>query len=89
MLDNLRSQASFQEDEEPIDHKPPKTPKKPKEPKEPKEPKLGGSRRSLDQLTGMTAPQRFALVLMLFFIVCLFGVMLLLISGKVVLPFLP
>ena len=79
MLDNLRSQASFNEDSEPIDHKPPKGPKVSK---------LGRSRRSIDQLTGMTAPQRFALVLMVFFIVCLFGVMLLLITGKVVLPFL-
>jgi hypothetical protein len=83
MLDNLRNQASFQEEEEPIDHKPPKQPKQPKPPKSTK------ARRSLDQVTGMTAPQRFALVLMLFFIVCLFGTMLLLISGKVVLPFIP
>jgi hypothetical protein len=83
MLDNLRNQASFQEEEEPIDHKPPKQPKQPKPPKSTK------ARRSLDQVTGMTAPQRFALVLMLFFIICLFGTMLLLISGKVVLPFIP
>ena len=83
MLDNLRNQASFQEEEEPIDHKPPKPPKQPKPPKSTK------ARRSLDQVTGMTAPQRFALVLMLFFIICLFGTMLLLISGKVVLPFIP
>jgi len=77
MLDNLRNQASFQEEQEPIDHKPPK------------QPKAAKKRRSFDQLTGMTAPQRFALVLMLFFIVCLFGIMLLLVSGKVVLPFIP
>jgi len=86
MLDNLRNQASFQEEEEPIDHKPPKQPKSPKEPKSPRSTK---ARRSLDQVTGMTAPQRFILVLMLFFIVCLFGSILLLISGKVVLPFIP
>ena len=86
MLDNLRNQALFQEEEEPTDHKPPQQPKPPKSPK-PRKPRKPG--RSIDQVTGMTAPQRFALVLMLFFIVCLFGSMLLLVSGKVVLPFIP
>jgi hypothetical protein len=89
MLDNLRNQALFQEEEEPTDHKPPQQPKPPKSPKprKPRKPRKPG--RSIDQVTGMTAPQRFALVLMLFFIVCLFGSMLLLVSGKVVLPFIP
>lgn len=82
MLDNLRNESSFQEDEEPIDHKPPKPPKQPGSSGRPK------TRRSLDQVTGMTATQRFALALMLLFIVCLFGTMLLLISGKVVPPFI-
>jgi len=86
MLDNLRNQALFQEEEEPTDHKPPQQPKPPKSPK-PRKPRKPG--RSIDQVTGMTAPQRFALVLMLFFIVCLFGSMLLLVFGKVVLPFIP
>ena len=86
MLDNLRNQASFQEEEEPIDHKPPQQPK-PRKPRTPRTPRT--PRRSFDQLTGMTAPQRFILVMMLFFIVCLFGIMLLFISGRVVLPFIP
>jgi hypothetical protein len=74
MLDNLRNQASFQEDE-------------PVETPEVKPPKQKKPRRGLDKMTGMTAPQRFALALMLFFIVCLFGTLLLFISGKVLLPF--
>lgn len=76
MLENLRDQASFQEEEAPLDPNAPKPPK-------PRKP-----RRNLDQITGMTAPQRFALAVMLFIIVCLLGVMLLLISGKVVPAFM-
>jgi 1,4-dihydroxy-2-naphthoate octaprenyltransferase len=75
MLDNLRNQASFQE-EEPNDSK---TSQDSKERK---------PRRSLDQLTHMTPQQRFALALMLLIIVVLLGVMLLLISGVVVPPFM-
>ena len=71
MLDNLRDQASFQEEEEPLDPNAPK-PRKP--------------RRSFDQIIGMTAPQRFSLAVMLLIIVSLLGVMFLLISGKMVLP---
>ncbi len=71
MLDNLRDQTSFTEEEAPPDPNAPKPPK-------PRKP-----RRTLDQMTGMTAPQRFALAVMLFVIVCLMGVMFLLISGKV------
>jgi len=77
MLDNLRNQASFQEEEEPID------------PNAPKPPKLRKPRRSLDQVTGMTPPQRFVLALMLLFIVCLLGAMLLLVTGKMIPPFIP
>jgi hypothetical protein len=75
MLDNLRDQASFTE-EEPLDLNTPKPPK-------PRKP-----RRSLDQITGMTAQQRFALAVMLSIIICLLGVILLLFSGKIVPPFL-
>ena len=76
MLDNLRDQTSFQEEEEPLDPNAPKPPK-------PRKP-----RRSFDQITGMTAQQRFALAVMLSIMVCLVGTMLLLISGKMVPSFL-
>ena len=69
MLDNLRDQASFQEEEEPLDPNAPKPPK---------------PRRSFDQITGMTAQQRFALAVMLSIMVCLLGTVFLLISGKIV-----
>ncbi len=76
MLDNLRSQTSFEPEEEeelpaPIEEKKPKRPKK---------------RRSLDQMTGMKAPQRFMLALMLMIMVCLLGVILLVLAEKIVLP---
>jgi len=76
MLDNLRDQASFQEEEELLDPNAPNlsNPRKP--------------RRNFDQITGMTAQQRFALAVMLSIIVCLLGTMLLLISGKMVPPFM-
>ncbi len=76
MLDNLRDQASFQEEEEPLD------------PNAPKPPRPRRPRRSLDQITGTTAQQRFALAVMLSIMVCLLGVMLLIISGKMVPSFL-
>jgi hypothetical protein len=76
MLDNLRDQASFQEEEEPV------------EPNTPKPPKVRGPRRSFDQITGTNARQRFALAVMLSIIVCLLGTMFLVISGKIVPSFL-
>jgi hypothetical protein len=76
MLDNLRDQASFQEDEELQDSNPPRPPK-------PRKPRTG-----FDKITGMTAMQRFALAVMLSIMVCLLGTMLLLISGKIVPPFM-
>ena len=75
MLDNLRNQATFQEDE-PLESETPKTPKPRR------------ARRSFDRLIGMTAPQRFALAVMLAIVVCLLGVMFLVISEKIVPPFL-
>jgi len=80
MLDSLRDQASFQEEkvEEPLD------PNASKQHKQHKTPKPRKPRRSFDQVTGMTAQQRFALAVMLSVMVCLLGTMFLLISGKVV-----
>ncbi len=76
MLDNLREQASFKEEEEPLDPHAPKPPK-------PRKP-----RRSIDQITGMTAQQRFLLAVMLFVMVCLLGTMFLLLAGKIAVPFI-
>lgn len=99
MLDNLRDQASFTEEEEPPDPKKSKQPtqplqppqpkqlKPPKQPKPPKPPKQSRQRkqsRSFDQVTHMTAVQRFTLAVMLLIIVSLLGTMFLLISGKIV-----
>jgi len=76
MLDNLRDQASFQpgEEEEPMAAEAPESPQPPK------------PRRSFNQATGTTAPQRLILALMLLVMVCLLGLVLLIITGKVVLP---
>jgi hypothetical protein len=77
MLDNIRDQASFQDDEEEADDlnelNPPKT-RKP--------------RQSFDQIIGMSAMQRFALAVILLVMVCLLGTMFLLLSGKMVPSFL-
>ena len=75
MLDNIRNQATFQE-EEPLDIDAPKPPKQRK------------PRPNLDRITGMNAKQRFALAVMLSIMVCLLGTMFLLISGKMVPLFL-
>jgi hypothetical protein len=75
MLDNLRSQASFTPDEE-----------EPPEPSKPEEPKPPKPHRSIDQITGTTDRQRFLLAVMVLVMVCLLGSILLLITGKVVLP---
>jgi hypothetical protein len=76
MLDNIRDQASFTPEEEPLDPNAPKPPKPPK------------PRRSLNQVTGMSAGQRFTVALMLFLIVALLGTISLLFFGKVIPPFL-
>ena len=76
MLDNLRSQTSFQpEENEPLDSSMPQQPK-------PRKP-----RRTFDQIIGMNAKQRLMIAVMLLVMVCLLGVILLLFTGKVVLPF--
>ncbi len=83
MLDNLRSQTSFEPgEEEPVSLEPEK-PQKTK----PKRQRLSfGPRQSLDQITRMKAPQRFMLAIMLAIVVCLLGTALLILTGKVVLP---
>ena len=75
MLDNIRNQATFQE-EEPLDLDAPKPPKQRK------------PRPSFDRITGMTAQQRFVLAVMLSIMVCLLGTLFLVISGKIVPSFL-
>ena len=74
MLDNLRNQSSFQPEEEPSPQTPPPPP-------------LRGHRKNLDQMTGMKPQQRFALAVMLWVMVCLLGVVLLLVTGKIIPPF--
>ncbi len=78
MLDNLRDQAAqseyFQEEEVPAFD-------------EPAAVRRPAARRSLDQMTGMNAQQRFLLAFMMLILVCLLGTMFLLITGKVVPPF--
>lgn len=78
MLDNLRNQASssplFQEEESP-----PEAPKRPKTPRR---------QQNLARAFGLNAQRRFFLAFMLFIVVALLGSALLLITGKVVPPFL-
>jgi hypothetical protein len=75
MLDNLRDQASFQEEEI-------------SELDAPQASKPIKRKRSFDQVTGMTAQQRFILAVMLLVIICLLGTMFLVIAGKIVPTFL-
>jgi hypothetical protein len=82
MLDNLRDQASFQDEKQPPDQK------KVREPKPPRAPRQRRQYRSFDDITHMSARQRFALAVMLLIIVTLLGTMLLIISGKIVPSFL-
>ncbi len=77
MLDNLRNQATFEPDEEDEEKI---------EAVQPPQPKPRKPRRSFDQVTGTTDKQRLALAVMLLVMVCLLGTMLLIITGKVVLP---
>ena len=80
MLENLRDESSFKPDEEPAESE---AKKKTKPLKKPKTPRQSRPRRSLDQITGMTALQRFVLAAMLLVMVCLLGTMMLLMTGKV------
>ncbi len=54
----------------------------------PKPPRSVNRVRSFDQITGMTAQQRFILAVMLLVMVCLLGTMFLVITGKMVPSFL-
>jgi len=83
MLENLRDESSFQPDEEPAESEAKKKTKPLKKPKPPKQPRQHRPHRSLDQITGMTALQRFVLAAMLLVMVCLLGTMMLLMTGKV------
>lgn len=74
MLDNLRNESTFQPEEEPAAEALPPPP-------------LHGHRKTIDQLTGMNARQRFVLAVMMMIMVCLLGSMLLVVTGRVVLPF--
>jgi hypothetical protein len=73
MLDNLRNQATFIDEEQP-------------EIIQPEQPKPPKPRHSFDQMTHTTDKQRLLLALMLLIMVCLVGIILLVFSGKVVLP---
>ena len=70
MLDNLRDQAAsspyFQE-EEPIVEQVLEAPP---------------PKKTIDQISGMTAKQRFIISVMLLIVVCLLGVMALLVTGR-------
>ncbi len=74
MLDNLRNQATFQpdEDEEGSGRS--------------EQPKPEKTHSSFDRITGTTDKQRLLLAVMLLIIVAMLGVVLLVASGKVVLP---
>ena len=58
------------------------------EEKELLDPNTPKPRRNFDQMTGMTAPQRFALAVMFLILVSLLGTMFLLISGRIVPAFM-
>lgn len=72
MLDDLRNSSSFIEEEPPVEEQP--QPKRFIQPRK-------------ETFLGMTAPQRFALSLLLFLMVCVIGVFALLFTGSISLPF--
>jgi hypothetical protein len=74
MLDNLRDQAAsspFFQEEEPLPEPVPEGPP---------------PRKTLDQMIGMNTQQRLIIALMLLVVVCLLGTMMLLVTGRFVLP---
>ncbi len=75
MLDDLRNSSSFEE-EEPLQVQEEQQVEPERRRRQGKEPFLG-----------MTAPQRFVLSLMLFFMTCVLGALALVILEKVYLPF--
>jgi hypothetical protein len=76
MLDNLRNQATFEPGEE-----------EQAETGQPEQFKPPQPRRSIDQMTGTSDKQRLMLAIMVLLIVCLLGVLLLVFTGKWILPF--
>jgi hypothetical protein len=75
MLKDLRDEAAFIPEEE-----------DPPEVSRPEQPKPFKPSRSLDQITHTNDKQRLMLALMLLVIVCVAGVILLVITGKWILP---
>lgn len=73
MLDNLRDQATFKDDE-------------PLEPEAPQPERRRRRRQGFDQVTGTTPQQRFLLALMFFMVVFLMGLVFLFLTGKIVPP---
>jgi hypothetical protein len=81
MLDDLRNQTSFEPgEEEPESFEPEKPAKLPRQRPTPR------PRRTLDQITHMKASQRFMLAVLLMITVCLLGMALLVLTGRMVLP---
>jgi len=84
MLKDLRDQPEtpiFQEEETPSEAPLDEPRKKPVKVRT-------SHRRTFDQITGMSAFQRFVLVFMLFLTICLLGIVMLVLAGKVVPSFL-
>lgn len=75
MLDNLRNETSFESGKNPNPGV-----------LEPAKPVR--QRKTLDQITGMTAVQRLVLSVMLLAIVCMLGLILLIVLGYIVPPFI-
>jgi hypothetical protein len=75
MIDNLRSQSAFQPEEEPA-------------PQVPRPRRSQRSRRSIDQITGMSAGQRLIISILLLVMVCIMGFILMIVMGIIVPPFL-
>lgn len=76
MLDDLRNSTSFQEEEEQSQIL-----------EEEQDSPHRSSRRGREPFLGMTAPQRFVLSLMLFFMTCVLGTLALVILEKIYVPF--
>ncbi len=57
------------------------------QPDEPEPPDEAKKRPTSKRKGGLTAPQRFVLALMFLVVVCLMGVVILAVTGKIVLPF--
>ena len=75
MLDDLRNDADFQEEELQLEEAPQST-------------KRILRRRSRGPFLGMTPSQRFVIALMLFLMVCVLGAAVLILTESMVLPFL-